>query len=124
MKTKQKQAAKQTTYQELFLLLLGRFVVETTSLNDLVVDIKLVSSTREHRLLYALLRDEPQDADHLRLTDTMGTILRLEISMRVPITVEARNPNDSVLEKLGTEVYAHDDSVSGLQVETKTTSTR
>ena len=124
MKTKQKQAAKQTTYQELFLLLLGRFVVETTSLNDLVVDIKLVSSTREHRLLYALLRDEPQDTDHLRLTNTMGTILRLKISVRVPITVEARNPNDSVLEKLGTEVYAHDDSVSGLQVETKTTSTR
>ena len=92
MKTKQSRLQKQTTYQELFLLLLGGFVVETTSLNDLVVDVELVSSTREHRLLYALLRDEPQDTDHLRLTDTMGTILRLEISMRVPITVKARKP--------------------------------
>ena len=85
-----------STYQELLLLFLRRLVVETTSLNDLVVDVKLVSSTREHRLLYALLRDEPQDADHLRLTDTMGTILRLEISVRVPITVEAAKQGCSV----------------------------
>lgn len=77
-------------YQELLLLLLGRFVVETTGLNDLIVDVELVPRTCEHRLLDTLLRDEPQDAHDLRLTDTMGTILRLKIGVRVPIAVEAR----------------------------------
>ena len=76
-------------YQELLLLLLGRFVVETTGLNDLIVDVELVPRTCEHRLLDTLLRDEPQDTDDLGLTDTMRTVLCLEIRMRVPVTVEA-----------------------------------
>ena len=77
------------THQELFLLLLRRLVVEPTSLDNLVIDVELVPRAREHGFLNALLRDEPQDTDDLSLTDTMSTILRLEIGMRVPVTVEA-----------------------------------
>ena len=77
------------TYQELFLLLLRGLVVETTSLNDLVVDVELVSRTSKHGFLYALLSDVPQDSYNRRLTDTMRTILSLEISVRAPVTVEA-----------------------------------
>ena len=64
-------------------------VVETTGLNDLVIDVELVSGTCEHGFLDTLLGDEPQNAHDLRLTDTMRTILRLKIGVRVPITVEA-----------------------------------
>ena len=81
--------AELETYQELLLLLLCRLVVEATSLDDLVIDVELVPSTREHRLFDALLRDEPQNAHDLRLTDTVSTILRLQIGVRVPVTVEA-----------------------------------
>ena len=79
-----------TTYQELLLLLLRRLVVEATGLNDLVVNVELVTRAREHGFFDALLGNEPQNADDLRLTDTMSTVLRLQVSMWVPVTVETR----------------------------------
>ena len=75
-----------TTNQELLLLFLRRLVVESTGLNDLVVDVELVARARIHGLLHALLRDEAQDAHGLGLADTMRTILRLQISMWIPKT--------------------------------------
>lgn len=77
------------TCQKLFLLLLRGFIVETTGLNNLVVDIELESRARVHRLLNALVSDESKDADCLGLSDTMRTILSLQISMRIPIGIEA-----------------------------------
>lgn len=77
------------TYQELFLFFLGRLVVEPTGLDDLVVDVKFVPCTRKHSFFDALLGDESEDTDNLRLADTMRTVLRLQIGVRVPVGVEA-----------------------------------
>ena len=79
------------SYQELFLLLLRRLVIEPTSLNDLVVDIKLVSGSSIHSFYHTLLRNETQNAHGLCLTDTMRTILSLEIGVWIPIRVETIN---------------------------------
>jgi hypothetical protein len=81
------------TDQKLFLLLLRRLVIETTGLNDLVVDVELKSRARVHRFLDTLISDEPKDADCLGLSDTMRTILSLEIGVRIPIGIEAVKGN-------------------------------
>lgn len=78
------------TYKELLLLLLRGFVIEATSLDNFVIDIELVTGTRKHGLFHALLGDEPQNAHDLRLSDTMRTILRLEISMGIPVVHKTR----------------------------------
>ena len=44
------------THQQLFLLFLCRLVIESTGLNDLVVDNELGLRTSKHRLLDTLLR--------------------------------------------------------------------
>ena len=72
------------TDQKLFLFFLRRFVVETTGLNDFVVDIELVPRTGVHGFLDTLLSDESEDKDGFRLTDTMGTILGLKIGVGIP----------------------------------------
>ena len=72
-----------------FLLLLRGFVIEAAGLNDLVVDIELESCTRVHCLLHTLVGDESKDADRLSLSDTMRTILSLQVSMRIPIRIKA-----------------------------------
>jgi hypothetical protein len=77
------------TYQKLLLLFLGRLVIESTGLNDLLVDVELETGTRVHRFFDALFGDEAQNSDSFRLTDTMSSILGLEIGVRIPITVEA-----------------------------------
>ena len=77
-----------TTYQELFLFLC-RLVIETTSLDDLVIDVEFIMSTSEHNLFDALLRDEPKNSDDLGLTDTMRMTLSLQIGMRIPVRIEA-----------------------------------
>lgn len=79
----------EVTCQKLFLLLLRRFVIETTGLNDFVVDVELESRTRVHSFLHTLVSDESKDADRLGLPDTMCTILSLQVSMRIPIGIEA-----------------------------------
>ena len=76
-------------HQKFLLLLLRRLVIETTGLNDLVIDVELKSRARVHCLLDTLISDEPKDADCLGLSDTVRTILSLEISVRIPIGVEA-----------------------------------
>jgi hypothetical protein len=73
-----------STYQEFFLLFLRRLVVETTGLDDLVVDIELVPRTSIHSFFDTLLRDETEDADSLCLADTVSTILGLKISVGIP----------------------------------------
>ena len=78
-----------TTYQELFLFLLCRLVIETTSLDDLVIDVEFITSTGKHSFFDALLRDEPKNSDDLGLTDTMRTILSLQIGVRIPVRIEA-----------------------------------
>ena len=75
------------TYEELLLFLLSGLVVETTGLNDLVINIKLVPGTSEHGFLDTLLGDETQDTDDLGLTDTMRTILCLQIGVGIPTEI-------------------------------------
>jgi hypothetical protein len=77
------------TYQEFFLFFLSRLVIEATGLNDLVVNIKLIPGPLVHSLFHALLRDKPQDEHSFGLTDTVSTILGLQIGVGIPITVEA-----------------------------------
>lgn len=113
------------TYQELLLLLLCRLVVETTGLDNLVINVKLITSTRKHRLLDTLLRDETQNTDDLRLSDTVSTILRLQIGVWIPITIKAVNGTcELCLGKQENFDDSHDDRVGSLQVETETTGTR
>lgn len=76
-------------YQKLFLLFLSRLIVETTGLDNLVVDVELIPSTSEHGFFDTLLGDESQDTHNLRLTDTVSTILGLQIGVWIPIRVEA-----------------------------------
>lgn len=107
------------TYQQLFLLLLSRFIVETTSLNDLVVDIKFISCPLVHGLFYAFLCDESKDKNSLGLSNTMGAILSLKISMRIPIGVETVKTLGNCERKQNSNL--HDDSISSLQVQAKPT---
>jgi hypothetical protein len=76
-----------STYQDRLTLLSGRFVIELSGLDDLLVDIELVTRTRKHRLFDTLLRYKAIDAHDLCLANTMRTILSLKIRMRIPITV-------------------------------------
>jgi len=71
--------------QELLLFFLRRLVVKTTGLDDLVVDIEFIPCTGIHRFFHTLLCDEPQDSDRLRLANTVGAVLGLQIGMGVPI---------------------------------------
>jgi hypothetical protein len=79
-----KSEASSGTYQEFFLFFLRRLVVESTGLDDLVVDIELETCTRIHGFLHTLLCDEAKDADRFGLADTMRPVLCLQICMRVP----------------------------------------
>jgi hypothetical protein len=49
------------SHQELFLFFLRRLVVKTTSLNDFVVDVELVTCPLVHGFFHALFCDEPQN---------------------------------------------------------------
>jgi hypothetical protein len=66
------------------LFFLRRLVVETTGLDDFVIDIELVPRTSVHGFFDALLSDETKDTDSLCLADTVSTILSLKISMGIP----------------------------------------
>lgn len=77
------------TYQELFGLLPRRHVIETTGMNDPVVDIKLIPSPLVHGFSNTLLGNRPENKDSLGLTDTMRTVMSLKVGVRVPIEVEA-----------------------------------
>ena len=64
-------------------------IIEATSLNNLVIDVELEARTCKHSFFDALLRDEPKNSDDLGLTDTMRTILSLQIGVRIPVRIEA-----------------------------------
>ena len=125
IRDERKRTGERKTYQELFLLFLCTLVIETTGLDNLVVDIKLIPRTLVHGFLHALLGDEPENQDRLGLTDTMRTILGLQVSVGVPVGVEAVINRTSVANVAFTARgnNAHDDSISGLQVQAKTTCT-
>jgi len=72
------------------LFFLRGLVVEATGLDDLVIDIKLVSRTSIHGFFDALLGDETEDAHSLGLTNTVSTILSLKISMGIPVVSSAK----------------------------------
>lgn len=61
---------------------------ETKNGTHLLVHLNLARRTRHDLLLDGSLRHESQDSYLLLLTDTMGTILRLEILVRIPVTVK------------------------------------
>jgi hypothetical protein len=79
------------TYQKLFLLFYSRFIVESTGLNDLIVNIELEPGSLVHGFLDTLLGYETQDEYGTRLADTMSTILGLQVGMRVPVGVKAKD---------------------------------
>lgn len=64
-------------YQKLLPFLCSRFIVEFTGLDDLLIDIELVSRTGKHALLDTLLSDEPINPHNLGLANTVRTILSL-----------------------------------------------
>jgi hypothetical protein len=80
---------KNASYQEFFPLFLSGLVIESACFDDLVVNVELEACMSIHHFFDALLCDKMQNADGFRLTYTMGTILGLEISMRIPITIKA-----------------------------------
>jgi hypothetical protein len=84
------------TNQEFFLLFLGRLIIESACLNNLVVDVQLETGTSIHRFFYAFLRNKPQNTNGFSLPDTMSTILGLKVRMRIPIAVEATEEGKSV----------------------------
>jgi len=69
--------SQEIAYQKLFLLLLGRLVVETTGLNDLVINVKFVPRSLVHGFFHTLLGNETQDKHGFGLTNSMSTILGL-----------------------------------------------
>ena len=100
----------------------SRLVIEFTRLDDLLVDVELVSCAGKHALLDTLLSDEPKNPHNLGLANTVGTILRLlkhhqhkylrgvgwsayKICMGIPVAVIENN------------------RICGLEVQTQTTST-
>jgi len=54
-------------------------------LNNFLVYVKLEVSTLVHRFFNALFSNESQDKHSLGLTNTVRTVLRLQIGMRIPI---------------------------------------
>ena len=78
-----------SSYQDLLLFFLSRLVIETTGLDNLVIDIKLVTSSLKHGLFHTLLRYKSQDKNRFSLTNTMCSILSLQIRVRIPITVKS-----------------------------------
>lgn len=68
------------TYRE---FLLCRLVVEHPSLDNLII--QLIPGLGAHRLLHALLGDEPQNPDCLCLHNPMRTVLRLQLRVRVQV---------------------------------------
>lgn len=76
----------------------------------LVIDIELVASTGKHIFFDTLHGDESKNPDNLGVSNTMGTILRLKIGMRIPecspsITVMVGELNSPVTVEAG--VYAN-----------------
>jgi hypothetical protein len=121
------------------LFFLRRLVVKTTGLDDLIINIELVSRTRVHGFFDAFLGDETEDTDSLSLTDTVSTILSLKISMGIPaassaslskqypevyspITIEAADPSISIGTTWLQEDNTHDNRIRSLQVKAQATS--
>lgn len=74
------------THQKLLLLLLGRLVVKLAGLDNFVIYIEFEPCSLIHCFLYTLLRDETKNEHRFGLTDTVSTILCLEIGVGVPIS--------------------------------------
>lgn len=72
------------TYQMLFALCIGGTVVELSGLNDFGVHFFLQIGSSDDMFLNRLRGHQSEDANFLFLTNTMGSILCLEILMRVP----------------------------------------
>jgi hypothetical protein len=51
-----------------------------------LIEIELLLGSRDESLLDRVLRDESVHIDGLRLSDTMASILRLEIDLRIEVT--------------------------------------
>jgi len=66
----------------------GALIVEHAGLNDLLVNVELVTRTLEHAFLDRVLGDEAEDAHFVALTDAMSAILCLHIALWVPVTVK------------------------------------
>ena len=73
----QADASISRSYQNLLLFFLSKLIVKTTGLDNLVIDIKLVTSSLEHGFFHALHCYESQDKNRFSLTNTMCSILSL-----------------------------------------------
>jgi hypothetical protein len=131
------------TYQHGLGLVLAGLVIKLSGLDDLGVHVQLELSLHEHLLFHRVHRQETEHADFLGLTDTVRTILRLQILVRIPGFTdqkeEKKKGSDTATkkkqkkkkkkkeEKKKTDVPVRvedDDGVGGLKVETKTSRTR
>ena len=99
-------------------------MIELAGLDDLAVDRELVPCARKHGLFDRLLRDEAENAHGLGLTNTMRTILSLQICVRVPIRVETANQTDQYKQSKHHEEDSHDDCVRRLQIQPQATCAR
>ena len=77
---------------------------DATLLDHKSVELKLFGGPIDNALLDGIFRHETEDLDGLFLTDTVSTVLSLEIHLRIPITV------------------VENDNIGGGKVDTETTS--
>jgi hypothetical protein len=118
---------KGRTDEKGLLLSSRRLVIELSGLDNLSVDGELPLSGSKDVFLDRLVGDETEDLDDLLLTDSMGSILGLQIGVGVPVRIVAgrRGKKDGLaiawrlLWKQGTR-GVHDDGIGSLQVEAET----
>ncbi len=84
----------------------GSLIVEFTGLNDLAFDLELVLRSSHDGFLDGLLVTRRKIRNLHLLTDTMRSVLSLQILVRIPVGI------------------VDDDGIGGLQVETETTGSR
>jgi len=78
-----------TTHEQSFVLGRRGDIVEFTSLDDFSVNLQFLLRTLQDQLFDSVRRDKSQNSDFLLLTNTMRTILRLQIGVRIPVSVVA-----------------------------------
>ena len=75
--------------KNLFIFILRQVLVCSLMplLNDDLVELELDGLALDDLLLDRLLRDQAVDKDLLLLSDTVGTVHRLQVNLRVPVRV-------------------------------------
>ena len=67
-----------------------------TLLDDQLIEPELLSCTLQHPFLDTTLGDEPEDEYLLGLTDAVGAVHRLEISLWIPVHPSGPKPGQNL----------------------------